>query len=65
MKCCCNTCKHCFEHSEGLWCEDKLTFVHKEDMCYNWDSDEVLASGKFVSLAIIAIGIVLLLAKFL
>ena len=34
-------------------------------MCDNWDSDEVLASGKFVSLAIISIGIVLLLAKFL
>lgn len=65
MKCNCNNCNSCLQHPDGLLCSKKMVFVEKEDTCLEWESDENFEAGKLVALAIIAIGVVIMLANFL
>ena len=65
MECKCKNCKFAKEHEEGLMCTNKLYFVEPDDTCLEWDNDELFKPHKLVALAIVAIGIVLLCAKFL
>jgi hypothetical protein len=65
MKCICKNCKHRIEHSEGIICERNLAFTNPEATCLEWDNDELFKPHKLVAFAIVAIGIVLLCAKFL
>lgn len=65
MKCICDTCKKCLQHPEGLLCSDKMVFVEPDDACLEWENDELFNPTKFVALAIVAIGIVLICANFL
>lgn len=65
MECKCKNCKFAKEHEEGLMCTNKLCFVEPDGICLEWDNDELFKPHKLVAFTIIAIGIVLLLAKFL
>ncbi len=65
MKCICDTCKKCLQHPEGLLCSDRMVFVEPNSTCLDWENDEIFNPTKLVALAIVAIGIVILLAKFL
>lgn len=65
MECKCKNCKFAKEHEEGLMCTNKLCFVSKDDACVDWDSEELFSVPKWAIYALCAIGIVLLLAKFL
>lgn len=65
MRCICKNCKHCYEHDEGKLCAKHIMFVHDEDCCPYFKNDELFNTPKFVALAIVAIGIMLLFAKFL
>ena len=42
-----------------------MIFVHEDDTCEGFENDELFNPTKLVALAIVVIGIVLLLAKFL
>lgn len=64
-KCVCKNCKHCLIHPDGLICDKKLIFVETNDYCEDFENDELFKPSKLVVLAIVAIGIVLLCAKFL
>ena len=61
----CENCKHRLDHPEGIVCEDKLCFVEPDDTCLNWETKEVFDPTKLVAFTIVAIGIMILCAKFL
>ena len=65
MKCTCKNCKHCLEHPDGLMCGNKMVFVDKEDTCLDWDTYELFKPTKLIAFTIIAVGIVIFLAKIL
>ena len=46
-------------------CTKKMIFVEDNDYCPYFENDELFNTPKFVALAIVAIGIMLLCAKFL
>ena len=61
----CENCKHRLDHPEGIVCEDKLCFVEPDDTCLDWENDELFKPTKLIAFTIVAIGIVILLAKIL
>lgn len=61
----CGNCKHLLDHEDGAICGKTLLFTEDEDICHDWETEEVFNPTKLVALAIVAIGIVLLLANFL
>ena len=65
MICKCENCKHRVPHEEGLLCGNKLCFVEPTDNCTEWDNEELFDPTKLVALAIIVVGVVIVLAKFL
>ena len=65
MKCICKNCKHCLEHPDGKICDKNLIFVQEDDYCEGFENDELFDPSKLVAFTIIAIGIVILCAKFL
>lgn len=65
MKCICNNCKHCLEHSDGKVCGKHLIFVHNDDTCEGFENDDLFDPTKLVAFTIIAIGIVILCTKIL
>ena len=65
MKCTCETCKHCLAHPDGRLCSEKLIFVEEDDACLDWETDELFNPTKIVAFAIIVVGIIVLLSKFL
>lgn len=65
MKCICKNCKHCLEHPDGKVCGKHLVFVHKDDTCEGFETDELLNPKKIAAFAIIIAGIVIILLKIL
>jgi hypothetical protein len=61
----CENCKHRLDHPEGIICNKRLLFVDNDATCLDWENDELFNPTKLVALAIVAIGIVLILGKFL
>lgn len=61
----CGNCKHLLDHEDGAICGKTLLFTEDEDICLDWETEEVFNPTKLVALAIVVIGIVLLLAIFL
>lgn len=61
----CGNCKHLLDHEDGAICGKTLLFTEDKDICLDWETEEVFNPTKLVALAIVVIGIVLLLAKFL
>lgn len=65
-RCICKNCNHSSdEHEDGRMCTKKMIFVEDNDYCPYFENDELFNTPKFVALAIVAIGIMLLCAKFL
>lgn len=46
-------------------CNKHLVFVHKDDTCEGFESDELFNPTKLVAFAIVVIGIVIFLSKIL
>lgn len=65
MRCICKNCKHCHEHDDGKLCAKHMVFVHEDDTCEGFENDELFSCNKLIAFTIVAIGIVLLCAKFL
>lgn len=65
MECKCKNCRYRLDHPEGIVCEKSLSFVDAEYACNKWENEDLFNPKKMVALAIVVIGIVLLLAKFL
>lgn len=65
MKCNCNNCKHCLKHPDGLLCGKKLIFVERDNLCEDWNSEELFSPTALVIIMVIAVAIVAICAKFL
>ena len=71
MKCICKNCQHSCRwkideyHDEETFCNNKMIFVTDEHTCNEWGNETLFNVSKLVVLAIIVVGIVVLLSKFL
>ena len=65
-RCICKNCNHSSdEHEDGRMCTKKMIFVQDNDYCPYFENDELFSINKLIAFTIVAIGIVLLCAKFL
>lgn len=61
----CKNCKHCHKHPDGNLCDKNLIFVQKDGSCDDFETKEMSDPTKLVLFAIVVLGIVIFLSKFL
>ena len=59
----CKNCKHRLDHPDSIVCAKSLEFSDPEDTCIEWENEDFFNPKIMIALAIVAIGIVILLAK--
>lgn len=65
-RCICKNCKcSSVDPKQGRLCTKKMIFVHNDDYCPYFENNELFSCNKLIAFTIVAIGIVILLAKFL
>lgn len=65
MRCICRNCKHFIIDGDEKVCTKHILVVRGRDTCRDFENDEFFNPTKLVAFAIVTIGIVLILSKFL
>ena len=64
-RCICKNCKHCKVHTDGKVCGKHLVFVHEDDTCEGFETNEMFNPTNLTLFTIACIAIVYLLLKIL
>ena len=70
-KCNCKTCQYSCKHQidehypEATFCTKKHAFVEDDDVCIDWENDEMVDISRWVIFTIAVVAIVIFLAKIL
>jgi hypothetical protein len=61
----CKNCEHSSNNEEGRICTKGLLFVNDNDFCDEFENNAIFDPSGIIAFTVVAIGIVILLAKFL